>query len=111
MHRIGRTGRATVEGKAISFITPEDDTIVKDIERLMGRDITIVDLPESVELSEELIPYEIPEVKMKNQLTKAPTIAKNIKGDAEKKQKSNTKKVMTRKAKIKAKRAKKMKKW
>ena len=77
----------------------------------MDRQINIEELPENIQLSEELIPYEIPEVKMKNQLTKAPTIAKNLKGNAEKKQRSNTKKVTTRKAKIKAKRAKKMKKW
>ena len=48
---------------------------------------------------------------MKNQLTKAPTIAKNLKGDAVKQTKTNNKKVLTRKAKVKAKRAKKMKKW
>ncbi len=111
MHRIGRTGRATVEGIALSFISPEDAEIIKEIEVLMDQNIDIQELPEQVELSEELIPYEIPEVKMKNQLTKAPTIAKNLKGNAEKKQRSNTKKVITRKAKVKAKRAKKMKKW
>ncbi len=111
MHRIGRTGRAEEKGTSISFISEADHEVLKEIETLMNQQITILDLPEDVELTEELIPYEVPEVKMKNQLTKAPTIAKNLKGDAVKQTKTNNKKVLTRKAKVKAKRAKKMKKW
>ena len=111
MHRIGRTGRAEEKGTSISLISEADHEVLKEIETLMNQQITILDLPEDVELTEELIPYEVPEVKMKNQLTKAPTIAKNLKGDAVKQTKTNNKKVLTRKAKVKAKRAKKMKKW
>jgi ATP-dependent RNA helicase RhlE len=111
MHRIGRTGRAEEKGTAISFISEADLEVQKQIETLMNQEINILDLPEGVELTDELIPYEFPEIKMKNQLTKAPTIAKNLKGDAVKQTKTNNKKVLTRKAKIKAKRAKKMKKW
>jgi len=111
MHRIGRTGRAEEKGTAISFITESDQLVLQQIEVLMDQQVPIAELPEEVELTEELIPYEVPDIKMKNQLTKAPTIAKNLKGDAVKQSKSNNKKVLTRKAKIKAKRAKKIKKW
>jgi len=111
MHRIGRTGRADQDGIAHSFIEEKYKEIHESIEALMNLKITMVDVPEDVEISTELIPYEIPEVKMKNQLTKAPTIAKNLKGDAVKQTKTNNRKVLTRKARVKAKRAKKMKKW
>ena len=111
MHRIGRTGRAEEKGIAISFIQTEDAQSLSNIEELMNLKITMLDIPDELIITEELIPYEIPEVKMKNHLTKAPTIAKNLKGNSEKKVRSNTKKVLTRKARVKAKRAKKMKKW
>lgn len=35
-HRIGRTGRAKQEGEALTFILPEDEPMVRDIERLLG---------------------------------------------------------------------------
>jgi ATP-dependent RNA helicase RhlE len=35
-HRIGRTGRATRTGEALSFVTGEDDVMVRQIERLIG---------------------------------------------------------------------------
>jgi ATP-dependent RNA helicase RhlE len=39
VHRIGRTGRAGLNGKAISFATPEQGKDVKSIERLIGKQI------------------------------------------------------------------------
>lgn len=39
VHRIGRTGRAGKEGRAISFATPDQKRDVRDIERLMRKDI------------------------------------------------------------------------
>ena len=39
VHRIGRTGRAGKEGTAISLIAPEEEKLLKDIERLIGRGI------------------------------------------------------------------------
>jgi ATP-dependent RNA helicase RhlE len=35
-HRIGRTGRATRTGEALSLVTSEDDVMVRQIERLIG---------------------------------------------------------------------------
>jgi superfamily II DNA/RNA helicase len=35
-HRIGRTGRAARTGDAFTFVTPEDEAMVRDIERALG---------------------------------------------------------------------------
>ncbi len=39
VHRIGRTGRAHAVGDAISFVTPEDHTALRSLERFIGRGI------------------------------------------------------------------------
>ncbi|MCC7522788.1 DEAD/DEAH box helicase [Candidatus Uhrbacteria bacterium] len=41
VHRIGRTGRAGMEGKAISFASPDQRQDVKGIERLIRKVITV----------------------------------------------------------------------
>jgi len=35
-HRIGRTGRAELTGEAFTFVTPKDELMVREIERLLG---------------------------------------------------------------------------
>jgi ATP-dependent RNA helicase RhlE len=42
VHRIGRTGRAGNKGVAISFVDPEEVKLLKDIEKLIKRDIQVV---------------------------------------------------------------------
>jgi ATP-dependent RNA helicase RhlE len=39
VHRIGRTGRANAVGDAISFVTPEDTSDLRALERFIGRGI------------------------------------------------------------------------
>ena len=39
VHRIGRTGRAHAVGDAISFVTPEDYSALRSLERFIGRGI------------------------------------------------------------------------
>ena len=39
IHRIGRTGRAERDGEALTFITPADGLILRDIERTLGMPI------------------------------------------------------------------------
>lgn len=39
VHRIGRTGRAGADGKAIAFCDAEEKTYLKDIQKLIGRTI------------------------------------------------------------------------
>ncbi|MBC8414158.1 DEAD/DEAH box helicase [bacterium] len=38
-HRIGRTGRAAKTGDAFTFVTHEDEALVKAVERIMGRKV------------------------------------------------------------------------
>jgi ATP-dependent RNA helicase RhlE len=46
VHRIGRTGRAGHEGRAISFATPEQRGDVRNIERVMQKALPVVSHPE-----------------------------------------------------------------
>lgn len=46
VHRIGRTGRAGHEGRAISFATPDQRGDVRNIERVMKKTLPIVKHPE-----------------------------------------------------------------
>ena len=48
VHRIGRTGRAAHEGRAISFATPDQRGEVRIIERMMQKTLPIVKHPEVV---------------------------------------------------------------
>ena len=43
VHRIGRTGRAGEEGSAISICEPEENGYIRDIEKLIKRNITVVE--------------------------------------------------------------------
>jgi len=61
IHRIGRTGRADKKGVAISFISENEITYQKQIEELMGMSIPMQSSPEGLEISEELIPLEVPD--------------------------------------------------
>ncbi|MFC1740724.1 DEAD/DEAH box helicase [Pseudomonadota bacterium] len=39
IHRIGRTGRAGREGEAVSLVSPDESKLLRDIERLLNRQI------------------------------------------------------------------------
>ncbi len=45
VHRIGRTGRAGLKGHAITFATPDEGGDIRDIEKLMGLSLKVVNLP------------------------------------------------------------------
>ena len=46
VHRIGRTARAGSTGKAISLVSPDEAPFLKDIVRLLGRDVPSQPLPQ-----------------------------------------------------------------
>ncbi|HMA12090.1 MAG TPA: DEAD/DEAH box helicase, partial [Steroidobacteraceae bacterium] len=46
VHRIGRTARAGSTGKAISLVSPDEAPFLKDIVKLLGRDVPSLPLPQ-----------------------------------------------------------------
>lgn len=70
MHRIGRTGRAEREGEALVFTTKKDQDAIENIELLMKMTIPVIEIPEVVEISTELIEEERPQIKEHNNPTK-----------------------------------------
>ena len=62
MHRIGRTGRAEQRGKTILFYTEKEKEAKVAIETLMTYEIPIIDFPQEVEISKELLPEEHPQI-------------------------------------------------
>ncbi|HLP74936.1 MAG TPA: DEAD/DEAH box helicase [Bacteroidales bacterium] len=57
VHRVGRTARVNAEGEAVSLVTPKDMNSLRKIEKLIGRSIPKMPVPED-------IAREIPEKKM-----------------------------------------------
>jgi ATP-dependent RNA helicase RhlE len=46
IHRIGRTGRAERTGDAFTLVTPEDNDMIRSLERIMGKPLTRTILPD-----------------------------------------------------------------
>jgi len=92
IHRIGRTGRADKTGIAISFITKKDTEMQKEIETLMKKKLVILDMPEAVEISENLTQDEKPVTRDKS-LKKLPSTAQFSGGGAFHEKKDKNKKV------------------
>ena len=88
MHRIGRTGRAEEKGNSILFYTDKEEEAKTAIESLMDYEISQVDFPLDVAISEQLLPEERDRAKIsKNRSTE---VAFRDAGFHEKKEK-NTK--------------------
>tara|TARA_R110002050_G_scaffold251241_2_gene389400 strand:+ start:18799 stop:20154 length:1356 start_codon:yes stop_codon:yes gene_type:complete len=66
MHRIGRTGRAERKGEALIFNTEKEADAIENIESLMNMEIPLLELPETVTVSTELIQEERPVIKEHN---------------------------------------------
>ena len=45
VHRIGRTGRAGTEGSAVSLVCIDENKLLRDIERLLKKEIEVVTVP------------------------------------------------------------------
>ena len=46
IHRVGRTGRAEMSGEAFTFVSPQEEGELKDIERVLGRRLPRVTVPD-----------------------------------------------------------------
>lgn len=66
IHRIGRTGRADKDGKAISFVTKKEEPLLLEIEVLMNKEVAMEPFPSEVKIDPKKIASEEDEVKMKN---------------------------------------------
>ena len=58
MHRIGRTGRAEEVGNSILLFTSKEEPYKDRIEELMDLEITLLDIPSNVELTQQLTEEE-----------------------------------------------------
>jgi len=58
IHRIGRTGRAGLDGRAILFYSEKETELKNSIESLMDYTIPFNDIPEGVKMSSQLTPEE-----------------------------------------------------
>jgi ATP-dependent RNA helicase RhlE len=77
IHRIGRTGRADADGEAIIMVAESEVEQMIAIETLMQKEVELEDLPEEIEVSDQLIPEELPQPTGKNlQRFVAPTVTK-----------------------------------
>lgn len=56
VHRIGRTGRALMEGDSITFCTPSEEYFLQKIQKLIKQQIGEAKLPKNVEVTKT--PYE-----------------------------------------------------
>lgn len=63
MHRIGRTGRAEQPGQSILFFTEAEAAAKLNIEMLMDMEIPLMELPDDVEIAEQLVADERPKAK------------------------------------------------
>ncbi|MFP4520652.1 MAG: DEAD/DEAH box helicase [Fibrobacterota bacterium] len=43
VHRIGRTGRAGAEGEAVSFVSPEENSLLSSVEFLIKKNLTVME--------------------------------------------------------------------
>ncbi len=66
IHRIGRTGRADKDGKAITFYTKKEEPQLLEIVVLMDKELIEIDFPIDVPVNPKKIASEQDEVKMKN---------------------------------------------
>ncbi len=70
MHRIGRTGRAEQQGHALTFSTEKEQEAIETIQEYMDMNIPLIEFPEHVEISKQLIEEERPQIRERNNPTK-----------------------------------------
>jgi ATP-dependent RNA helicase RhlE len=52
VHRIGRTGRAFLSGKAISFVSPHEEYLIQKIEKVIRMEIPRIPLPSDLKIED-----------------------------------------------------------
>lgn len=59
VHRVGRTGRGTQKGQAVSFCSPEEKPVLEEIEQFLGKPVAVLhidknDYAETLSLSQDV---------------------------------------------------------
>ena len=93
IHRIGRTGRADQSGTAVTFTTDDERDNLHAVEQLMDKQLEQLAVPDDVEISDELIPEEMPQTFQPIVETK---IEVSDQGAFHEKKETNKKRPMTR---------------
>jgi len=91
IHRTGRTGRVDKQGIAINFVSEADSELMGNIENFIGFKIEEYPLPENLQISDELMPDEIPTPLFDKDYLKMPTSPKPPKGAFHEKKDKNRK--------------------
>ncbi|MGH9309180.1 MAG: DEAD/DEAH box helicase, partial [Vicinamibacterales bacterium] len=60
IHRVGRTGRAEATGEAFTFVSPEEESDLRDIERAIGKRLPRVTVPDFDYAARPRMKLEIP---------------------------------------------------
>src|SRR5262245_59386673 len=60
IHRVGRTGRAEATGEAFTFVSPDEEGHLRDIERAVGRRLPRVTAPDFDYQARPTQPLEVP---------------------------------------------------
>jgi ATP-dependent RNA helicase RhlE len=60
IHRVGRTGRAEEKGEAFTFVSPQEESDLRDIERVLGRRLPRVTVPDFDYTSRPQTKFEVP---------------------------------------------------
>jgi len=78
VHRIGRTGRAGLSGIAISFCNFDEKAYLKDIQKLIGKDIAVIENhPYPMQIFEHIPPQTRPKRVRDEHGSKSPQIQNN----------------------------------
>ncbi|MDQ3069854.1 MAG: DEAD/DEAH box helicase [Acidobacteriota bacterium] len=60
IHRVGRTGRAEMTGEAFTFVAPDEEADLRQIERAIGKGLPRVTLPDFDYKGQQTKPLEVP---------------------------------------------------
>jgi ATP-dependent RNA helicase RhlE len=60
IHRVGRTGRAEATGDAFTFVAPDEESDLRDIEKAIGRRLPRVTVPDFDYSAKPVDKFEVP---------------------------------------------------
>ncbi len=89
MHRIGRSGRAEQEGTSLLLYTEKEEPLKEAIESLMDYKIPLLEMPDAVEITNQLTYDEKPKIRERNNPLKVEEFGKGFHEKKDKNKKEN----------------------